>query len=632
VHKERTSCPLFQSHQHRTAPEGEIVCDCAVDELLELLLSEIDEISFKDKKSIKHRHMDLMSNMPRHILVDYKKEMNPPVEISWEVLVSEHFGTDFEVFLFSENDWDTAKENHLYYETAPVENEDDLEAESETDVESDGPRSSSARRASTHLSRSPSNKSSNTNYVWQGKTKNYARNIQLPSSITPDHYFATIRSVQRTGALYSLPVRVNIPCPCPQNITAEREEGRITVKWTFPELAAKFKVTCTSIYDTIHTSPMVSGTRYEFEVERGQNSDLEIQIMAISNGIQSAERVVSVNTKKSTLPDPDGRAREPASEGIISPSTSPAPFSETPLRPHRSPRHRSPLWEEGGGFESESDGETVNDEFDDNASYAEENDEVLLSLTSPGASSHQHSGKNDSSRPQMDTRSAGVQFDSSQLSNTTFALSQDISQDEMLASSNVASTFSFTDGVTYQIRLDDGAKRIIYVHRQDQKSVVATSYIFESSLAGWFETDESGYQERLFMKYLDWDMAGEEDDAEELPKSRIIEVSQEVIKIRKPDDPVEMEAPEDTTVTYTVEWGIRIADKLHEVRSFYNVKDDISADPTDLANLAQGDVAYYLGFGIPSWSVGFQKAGYDISVAVIEDEMAAQMWRVLPPF
>ena len=48
VHKERTSCPLYQSHQHRTAPEGEIVCDCAVDELLELLLSEIDEISFKD--------------------------------------------------------------------------------------------------------------------------------------------------------------------------------------------------------------------------------------------------------------------------------------------------------------------------------------------------------------------------------------------------------------------------------------------------------------------------------------------------------------------------------------------------------------------------------------------------------
>ena len=55
--------------------DEDAVCDCAVDDLLELLLSEIDEMAHDDKNHIKHLHKNLLNNMPRHVNVQQQGDL-----------------------------------------------------------------------------------------------------------------------------------------------------------------------------------------------------------------------------------------------------------------------------------------------------------------------------------------------------------------------------------------------------------------------------------------------------------------------------------------------------------------------------------------------------------------------------
>jgi hypothetical protein len=105
-------------------------------------------------------------------------------------------------------------------------------------------------------------------------------------------------------------------------------------------------------------------------------------------------------------------------------------------------------------------------------------------------------------------------------------------------SSNRTVALSLNQGSTYRVQLTDGTKRIIHIHRHDQETdmLTVTNFLSEGSLCGNLQEPAGEGEERLFMVYKNWMLAGEEEDAEQLPSSKILEVSEDNIRIQKPDD------------------------------------------------------------------------------------------------
>jgi hypothetical protein len=298
----------------------------------------------------------------------------------------------------------------------------------------------------------------------------------------------------------------------------------------------------------------------------------------------------------------------------------------------------------------DSDGEDMNEEPGDNPSA--DNDNELRSSEDSRRNHGEEDEVSDESLPgiddpgqQLETQTSGsIPSQSSGVESATTAQTltsnQVISGDGTQATSTSGVvppclTSSFNEGSYYQVKLDDGTQRIIFVHRHNQETNIlsVTNYLSEKHLRCILQENPRSEEEheRFFMMYKDWMVAGEVDDAEELPKSRITEISQDIIRIQVSDGDDHAESQEDNASTYTVEWGIKVEAQLYEVRSLHNAKDEVSNYPNDIEILEQGDVAYYIGSGIPGWPVGFQNAGYKIPVAVIANDVEAQMWRVIPP-
>lgn len=658
VHSTRESCPLFQSGRDGVV-DKDAVCDCAVEELLDLLLPEIHEMTHDDKKYIKRRHKDLLDNMPRHVRVRQQRDFaDLKVEISWEVLVSEHFGTDFEVFLLSETSWDAVREGHRYYKTSNAESAEDPQSPLSSDSSSpqtqllnEPPISSSTSQSMPATPKAP-----HAEYVWRGKTSTSARTIHLDESIPPgNHYIAVIRSIAHYGALYSLPFIVNIPCPSPRHVFVEREDPKISVKWTCFSFPADFKIVCSSIYDTLRTSEMISGTSYDFNVEGSEDLDLGIQICAVANGVQSRDRLLQVEAKRDVSEEMD--------EEICWESSSPGSAPASTLYEWASSGGSETSLSEGcGDYRPDTEGESVNDGSEDYVPYIEGNNVDSPEVESPA----RLGGKEDevfvrensvisrqkfrgrrlthspppgvetprlaipSPQAEEEARSSRVE---SSICNPTSTSDRTPSHSENMepSSLNPILPLSLNQGSTCRVKLTDGLTRIIYIHRHNQETqmLTVTNFLSEGLLAGNLQDPAAEGEERLFMVYKNWMLAGEEADAEQLASCEVLEVSEDNIQIRKPDDANNTSSSVNTiTSSSSVEWAIKVEDRLHEIRSLHNSKENINNYPTDHEILKRGNIAYHIGSGIPGWSVGFEKAGFRISVAAGLDEISLQMWKV----
>ena len=157
--------------------------------------------------------------------------------------------------------------------------------------------------------------------------------------------------------------------------------------------------------------------------------------------------------------------------------------------------------------------------------------------------------------------------------------------------------------------------------------LTVTNFLSKGLLDGILQAPTAEGEEGLFVVYHNWMLAGEEADAEQLASCQVVEVSGDNIQIRKPDD-ANNTSSSANTITSSVEWGIKVEDGLHEIRSLHNSKENISIYSTDHEILKRGNIAYHIGSGIPGWSVGFEKAGFTISVAAGLDEISLQMWKV----
>ena len=80
VHKQRMTCPLFRSKNEIENQNEGSVCYCAVEELMNLILPEIENLSATDKRQIERSYIDLLMIMPRDVSVTSAKDER---EISW---------------------------------------------------------------------------------------------------------------------------------------------------------------------------------------------------------------------------------------------------------------------------------------------------------------------------------------------------------------------------------------------------------------------------------------------------------------------------------------------------------------------------------------------------------------------
>ena len=646
VHTRREVCRLFQNRRDGIVDE-DAVCDCAVDDLLELLLSEIDEMAYDDKNHIKHLHKNLLNNMPRHVIVQQQGDLTDlRVEISWEVLESERFRTDFEVFLLSETSWDMVRESHRYYKALNVEIPEDFQNPLSSDSSSSQTQAPNGPRIPSSMSQSIP-EIPHAEYVWNGKTSGSTPIIHLDQSIPPgNHYIAVIRSIAQNGAFYSLPFAVDIPCLPPQPVFVKREDPTISVKWTYFSFPAYFKIVCTSIYETLHTSEMISGTSYDFKVDGSEELDLEIHMFAVANGVQSHDIVLQVEAKGNVLEEMD----EESCWGSCSPGTVPASTLDEGIS---NDRLGSPLSEGSGTHSLDVEGESVNDGFEDYMPYIEEDnvdgsevespvrlganeDEVVLrenSVVSGQESQGRSLTDSPIHRPVTPLLAIPSPQDEEALDSRVELSTSDRtpshSENMEPSSPNPLLPFPLNQGSTCRVKLTDGSERIIHIHHNNQetKILTVTNFLSGGSLYGNLQAPATEGEEGLFVVYKNWMLAGEEADADQLASCQVVEVLGDNIRIRKPDD-ASYTSSSANMITYSVEWGIKVEDQLHEIRSLHNSKENISIYPTDHEILKRGNIAYHIGSGIPGWSVGFEKVGFTISVAAGLDEISLQTWKV----
>jgi hypothetical protein len=352
-------CPLLDN-LGAERKVGQAVCDCAVEDLMDTILSEVGSFSKLQKKDTRFRCKHLLAGMPRHMRAEcVEAEVgNIQTKLSWQVSLSDWFIPEFEVSIYPQTYGDAAHANHRYY--PPIGTQDDQAstsdtssmASSDTNQSEDQVQSPTAQSTSgsDHIdepSDSPASSSHNPSEsdtikcLWQGETETGSCSLQWDAKSSPllpgQKYVAIVRSATAKGSFYSEPFPFEILCPAPQNVTVKRDGCRLSVTWDFPlDVEAQFRVTCSSIYDQIYSSEFKDERNHEFVINLDDVPlDLDITVQAISNdGITSNEVEVhsDPNIARNDSPSPgvgnDVEVHSNNPNDSYCPSTS--PFSRSP--------------------------------------------------------------------------------------------------------------------------------------------------------------------------------------------------------------------------------------------------------------------------------------------------------------
>jgi hypothetical protein len=192
---------------------------------------------------------------------------------------------------------------------------------------------------------------------------------------------------------------------------------------------------------------------------------------------------------------------------------------------------------------------------------------------------------------------------------------------------------------------DDG-QRVIHVRaivRRTPETILAVStYVFGRNLP--FSGGGRAGDEELFLIYSDWMNAGQENDAEDLPISKIKDVVGRChiqMPVEVPEGPdFSLSGPE-SYKKFVVQWGISAASlkmeimaddglrlRTLEIRNLNNPRNKVAIDSSDALSLHKPFIAYNLSCGMGGLSTGFTEAGFDVAVGVESDPVAAESWKV----
>jgi hypothetical protein len=373
VHEQRKTCPLYQSKNGNENQDEGSICNCAVEELMDLILPEIENLSAAERRQIKKSCVDLLMTMPRDLSVTSAEDEEGIIraEFNWKISATNYFGS-FDVMVFPEDYGNSPRKEHRYHcisKVVPPTGTNNPSTStvviSSTDPNTpmSSPYQSSIDSPSTFGGSSPKSPAESvrqtTDFLWQGKAKHSTSlvlDISTTSSIVPGNKFvAMIRPALDNGCFYSLPFAFELPCPSPRKVEVEKVDCGITVSWEFLyPTVAKFRVTCESSYNIIYTSSFISGRSHSFSIDDDLlTTELEVTVQAESTaGIRSEQISVDVpaESMNSTSPSLDFICddEDPASPVDMSPTyqvqshynpTISPPKSSTTYQPPSSETH-----------------------------------------------------------------------------------------------------------------------------------------------------------------------------------------------------------------------------------------------------------------------------------------------------
>ena len=95
--------------------EGSI-CYCAVEELMNLILPEIENLSAMEKRRIERSYIDLLMTMPRDVSVTSTEDEEGIIraEFNWKISATNYFGS-FDVLIFPEDYSDSPRNEYRYH-------------------------------------------------------------------------------------------------------------------------------------------------------------------------------------------------------------------------------------------------------------------------------------------------------------------------------------------------------------------------------------------------------------------------------------------------------------------------------------------------------------------------------------
>jgi hypothetical protein len=297
VHQNHPSCPLSERLENGERLGFEAVCDCAVEDLMELILPEFDSLAINERRRIRSQQKRLLEKMPRHLFSE-SEEISPgniQTKIEWEVFVSGHFGLQFEVSFFPHIYGNIAREGHYFHESSK-----DGDGQIAVPPSSESAVMSWRTNSGPILPSKSPGSSCSTNplpdCLWQQKSQGGSCCFQWDSSNSPlvagRRYVALVRSVAAKGSFFSEPFAFEILCPAPQNVKVKRDGCKISVTWEFPfDVEAQFRLICSSIYDQIYLSDFGNEQKCDFDINlEDVLRDLDIRVQAISSDkIKSTE-------------------------------------------------------------------------------------------------------------------------------------------------------------------------------------------------------------------------------------------------------------------------------------------------------------------------------------------------------
>jgi len=630
VHEERPSCPLAQTLKGDRGQGIEAVCDCAVEDIIGLLLDELQgELTVGKRKALMKLHKDLLNVMPRDVKMDYSKEIGPgkiQTQFSWEICTSIRYGTSFQVIVMPGDYGDVLKPEHRFF---PPKTPDPTESSKSgpcflSVIEKASAPASQENEAATEQPpsqqqplESEQDTAGDHGIVFQdtaARSCSYLLEGPHPSLEPGSRYVALIRPSSEYGGFYSLPLPFHIPYLTPRNIIAKRVENRIEVSWdSLPVHKAKFRIICESLYDVHHTSELVDGNEYSFDVVDGL-PELQIRMRA-ENGDGISSKFATTNVEVEVVPIP-----EDPKTSAISVEDDDDCIVVTPLRrtqPERQASARRTRSSSRPIIISDDEADVVDSIYDDLAFYEPRPQRELTPSTPVLAPAGIAPEAED-----VETRSSAHSFQSTQLESIFLA------------------THLVTPRRSYRVRgrfreIGISAEDvIIHIHsiQTGERGAVllVTPYIRAPQ---WLADDcQNG---EFVCYYRDWLHVGEKQDAVTLSARSVTQVLGECqIRSLLPEEDDSHDAEQSTTFTsnsdiYTAKWALYGGSDYFEFRMLRNRAGHIEIrDGQTLTSLRTPLRVHNYNAGIGGFALGFKEAGFNLAAGVEADRDAATSFKV----
>jgi hypothetical protein len=124
VHQGRELCFAFEHFQgNGGVVEDNIICDCAAEKLIHLILSEVESVGNDEKEELRLLQRDLLKAMPRYLEVLSIENDAGEIEstLTWDTSNSKHHGNRFVVALFERDYDEEVHRDHLFHDQCPTE-------------------------------------------------------------------------------------------------------------------------------------------------------------------------------------------------------------------------------------------------------------------------------------------------------------------------------------------------------------------------------------------------------------------------------------------------------------------------------------------------------------------------------